>query len=220
MLELARIFATRQFPGTLVFAAVDGEEEGLYGSTYMAERMSAAGNDRQGMFSNDIVGASRGFDGTKPDPHTLRLFLEGIPTDVTSAEVSLMQAVGGENDGLSRQLGRFALEAAPFELTGMNIRVIWRRDRYLRGSDHVSFQGQGYPAARFTDPRENFGHEHRNVQVINGVPFGDLLEFVDFNYVARVAKVNAAIMWALATGPGTPKNVEIHTTPPAGFAAC
>ena len=218
MLELARIFASRQFPGTLVFAAVDGEEEGLYGSTYMAEQMAAGGSDVQGMFSNDIVGASQAFDGTKPDPHTLRLFLEGIPTNVTSAQISLMQAVGGENDGFSRQLGRFAEEVAPFELTGMNIRVIWRRDRYLRGSDHVSFQGQGYPAARFTEPRENFDHEHRNVEVISGVQFGDLLEFVDFDYVARVAKVNAAVMWALATAPGTPKNVQIHTTPPTGFA--
>ena len=218
VLELARIFATRQFPGTLVLAAVDGEEEGLYGSTFMAQQMAAAGNDVQGMFSNDIVGASQAFDGTKPDPHTLRLFLEGIPTNVTPNEISLMQAVGGENDGLSRQLGRFAEEVAPFSLTGMNIRVIWRRDRYLRGSDHVSFQGQGYPAARFTEPRENFDHEHRNVEVINGVQFGDLLEFVDFDYVARVAKVNAAVMWALATGPSTPKNVQIHTTPPVDFA--
>ncbi|MBO0884687.1 MAG: M28 family metallopeptidase [Mycobacterium sp.] len=218
MLELARIFATRQFPGTLVFAAVDGEEEGLYGSTFMAQQMAAAGNDVQGMFSNDIVGASQAFDGTKPDPMTLRMFLEGVPTNVTPSQISLLQSVGGENDGLSRQLGRFALDVAPFSLTGMNIRVIWRRDRYLRGSDHLSFQGQGYPAARFTEPRENFDHEHRNVEVINGVQFGDLLEFVDFDYVARVAKVNAAILWALATGPGTPKNVQIHTTPPAGFA--
>ncbi len=128
-----------------------------------------------------------------------------------------MQSVGGENDGLSRQLGRFVHEVAPFELTGMNIRLIWRRDRYLRGSDHLSFQGQGYPAARFTEPRENFDHEHQNVQVVNGVQFGDLVEFVDFHYVARVAKVNAATIWALATGPGTPKGVEIHTTPPVGF---
>jgi hypothetical protein len=218
MLELARIFATRQFPGTLVLAAVDGEEEGLYGSTFMAQQMAAAGNDVQGMFSNDIVGASQAFDGTKPDPHTLRLFLEGIPTKVTPGQISIMQAVGGENDGLSRQLGRFAQEVAPFSLTDMNIRVIWRRDRYLRASDHVSFQGQGYPAARFTEPRENFDHEHRNVAVINGVQFGDLLEFVDFDYVARVAKVNAAVIWALATGPGTPKNLQIHTTPPTGFA--
>jgi hypothetical protein len=129
-----------------------------------------------------------------------------------------MQSVGGENDGLSRQLGRFAQDAAPFELTGMNIRIIWRRDRYLRGSDHLSFQGQNYPAARFTEPRENFDHEHRNVEVINGVQFGDLVEFVDFDFVARVAKVNAATIWALATAPGTPKSVQIHTTPPVGFA--
>jgi Peptidase family M28 len=218
MLELARVFATRQFPGTLVFAAVDGEEQGLYGSTHMAAQMAAAGNDVQGMFSNDIVGASQAFDGTKPDPHTVRLFLEGIPTAVTANEISLMQSVGGENDGLSRQLGRFAQDAAPFGLTGMNIRIIWRRDRYLRGSDHLSFQGQGYPAARFTEPRENFDHEHRNVEVISGVQFGDLVEFVDFDYVARVAKVNGATLWALATAPGTPKGVEIHTTPPTGFA--
>jgi hypothetical protein len=217
-LELARIFATRQFPGTMVFAAVDGEEEGLYGSTYMAKQMAAAGNDVQGMFSNDIVGASQAFDGTKPDPTTVRLFLEGVPTSVTPGQINSMQLVGGENDGLSRQLGRFAEEVAPFSLTGMNIRIIWRRDRYLRASDHVSFQGQGYPAARFTEPRENFDHEHRNVEVINGVQFGDLLEFVDFDYVARVARVNAAVMWALATGPGTPKNVHIHTSPPVGFA--
>ena len=217
VLELARIFATRQFPGTLVFAAVDGEEQGLYGSTFMAAQMAAAGTDVQGMFSNDIVGASQAFDGTKPDPHTIRLFLEGIPTNVTPGQISLMQSVGGENDGVSRQLGRFAVDAAPFELTGMNIRVIWRRDRYLRGSDHTSFQGHGYPAARFTEPRENFNHEHQNVRVDGGVQFGDLLEFVDFDYVARVTKVNAATIWALATNPGTPKNLVIHTAPPPGL---
>jgi hypothetical protein len=103
-----------------------------------------AGADVQGMFSNDIIGASQAFDGTRPDPFTVRLFLEGIPTNVTSGEIAIMQSVGGENDGVSRQLGRFVAEVAPFELTGMNIRTIWRRDRYLRGSDHVSFQGQGY----------------------------------------------------------------------------
>jgi hypothetical protein len=218
VLELARLFATRQFPGTLVFATVDGEEQGLYGSHYMAAQMSAAGADVQGMFSNDIVGASQAFDGTKPDPHHVRLFVEGIPTAATSAEVGLMQVVGGENDGATHQLARFVTSVAPFELTGMNIRVIWRRDRYLRGSDHISFQAHGYPAARLTEPRENFAHEHRDVAVIGGVQFGDLLEFVDFDYTARVAKVNAAALWALATNPATPKNVLIHVAPPAGFA--
>ena len=216
-LELARLFATRQFPGTLVFATVAGEEQGLYGSAHMAAQMKAAGNDVQGMFSNDIVGASQAFDGTRPDPRTVRLFVEGIPTAVTPNEISILQATGGENDGVTHQLARFVTSVAPFRLTGMNIRVIWRRDRYLRGSDHLSFQQQGYPAARLTEPRENFNHEHQDVKIVNGVQFGDLPQFVDFDYTARVARVNGAALWALATNPGTPKNLVIHTTPPAGF---
>ncbi len=218
VLELARVFATRQFPGTLVFATVAGEEQGLYGSAFMARQMAAAGDDVQGMFSNDIVGASRAWDGTRPDPHTVRLFVEGIPTAVTPAQIATMQSVGGENDGVTHQLARFVTDVAPFELTGMNIRVIWRRDRYLRGSDHISFQQQGWPAARLTEPRENFNHEHRDVEVINGVQFGDLPQFVDYDYTARVAKVNGAALWALATNPSTPKNLQIHTAPPAGFS--
>jgi hypothetical protein len=217
VLELARLFATHQFPGTLVFATVAGEEQGLYGSAYMAAQMKAAGNDVQGMFSNDIVGASQAWDGTKPDPFTLRLFVEGIPTAAIPADIALMQSVGGENDGKTHQLARFVTDVAPFNLTNMNVRVIWRRDRYLRGSDHLSFQAQGYPAARFTEPRENFGHEHQDTRVENGVQFGDLIDFVDFDYTARVAKVNGAALWSLATAPGTPKNAQIHVTAPPGF---
>jgi Peptidase family M28 len=217
VLELVRVFATHQFPGTLVLATVAGEEQGLFGSAFMAKQMKAAGNDVQGMFSNDIVGASQAWDGTRPDPHTVRLFVEGIPTAATPAQIALMQSVGGENDGATHQLARFVTDVAPFALTGMNIRVIWRRDRYLRGSDHLSFQQQGYPAARLTEPRENFNHEHQDVRVENGVQFGDLPQFVDFDYVARVAKVNGAALWALATNPSTPKNLQIHTAPPPGL---
>jgi len=217
VLELVRVFATHQFPGTLVLATVAGEEQGLFGSAHMAQQMKAAGNDVQGMFSNDIVGASQAWDGTRPDPHTVRLFVEGIPTAATPSQIALMQSVGGENDGATHQLARFVTDVAPPELTGMNIRVIWRRDRYLRGSDHLSFQQQGYPAARLTEPRENFNHEHQDVRVENGVQFGDLPQFVDFDYTARVARVNGAALWALATNPATPKNLQIHTAPPAGF---
>ena len=218
VLELARLFATRQFGGTLVFATVAGEEQGLYGSTFMAAQFKAAGADVQAMFSNDIVGASQAWDGTRPDPHTVRLFVEGIPTAATANQISVMQLIGGENDGASRQIGRFVREVAPRELTDMNVRVVWRRDRYLRASDHVSFQGQGYPAARFTEPRENFNHEHQNTQVVNGVQLGDLIQFVDSSYIARVAKVNAAALWSLATAPGTPKNMLIHATAPVNFS--
>src|SRR5215472_651349 len=137
VLELMRLLATKQFPGTIVLATVAGEEQGLYGSSFMAQQMAAAGNDVQGMFSNDIVGTGDAHDGTPPDPFTLRMFLEGIPTNATSSDIALMQSVGGENDGKSRQLGRYVNEVAPFYLTGMNIELIWRRDRYLRGSDHL-----------------------------------------------------------------------------------
>jgi hypothetical protein len=217
VLELARVFATHQFPGTLVLATVAGEEQGLYGSAFMAKQMKAAGADVQGMFSNDIVGASQAWDGTRPDPHSVRLFVEGIPTAATANQIALMQSVGGENDGATHQLARFVTDVAPSALTGINVRVIWRRDRYLRGSDHLSFQQQGYPAARITEPRENFNHEHQDVRVENGVQFGDLPQFVDFDYTARVAKVNGAALWALATNPATPKNLQIHTTPPPGL---
>jgi hypothetical protein len=212
VMEMARVFATRHPEATIVFAAVAAEEQGLYGSAYMAQQMKAAGTDVQAMFSNDIVGASNAFDGTRPDPHTLRLFVEGVPTSETAAQAAVRQSVGGENDGPSRQLGRFVQSVAQNDQTDMRIRVVWRRDRYLRGSDHVSFLQQGYPAARFTEPRENFNHEHQDVRVENGVQFGDLPEFCDFGYMLRVAKVNSTVLWSLAQAPGLPQNVKIVTS--------
>jgi hypothetical protein len=209
VLELARVLAPHRFTGTIVFVAVAGEEQGLYGSAFMAKAMKAASADVQGMFSNDIVGASSAWDGTRPDPHTVRLFIEGVPTAETAQQTSIRQAVGGENDGPSRQLARFAKDVAENDATDMTVRMIWRRDRYLRASDHVSFLQQGYPAARFTEPRENFTHEHQDTRVENGIQFGDLPEFCDFGYIARVTKVNAATLFSLAKGPGTPKGLGI-----------
>jgi len=209
VLELARVFATRPTEATIMFVAVAGEEQGLFGSTFMAAQLKAAGTDIQGMFSNDIIGASQAWDGTPPDPRTVRLFVEGVPTSETAQQTAIRQSVGGENDGPSRQLARFVQDVAQNEATGMRVRVIWRRDRFLRGSDHLSFLQQGYPAARFTEPRENFNHEHQDTRVENGVQFGDLAQFCDFGYTTRVAKVNAATLWSLAQGPGTPKGVQI-----------
>jgi hypothetical protein len=212
VLELARVMATRRTEATVVFAAVAGEEQGLYGSDHMAQVLKDAGADVQGMFSNDIVGTGDAHDGTPPDPRTVRLFVEGVPTAETAAQAAVRRAVGGENDGPSRQLGRFARDVAENPQTGMRIRVVWRRDRYLRGSDHISFLLRGYPAARFTEPRENFAHEHQDVRVEDGVQYGDLVEFCDFGYVARVARVNAAVLWSLAQAPSTPRGAVIDTT--------
>jgi len=212
VLELARVMATRRTAATLVFVAVAGEEQGLFGSTFLAQQMKAAGVDVQGMFSNDIIGSSSAFDGTRPDPRTVRLFVEGVPTAETASQAALRRSIGGENDGPSRQLARFVRDVAENDHTGMTVRTIWRRDRFLRGSDHIPFLQQGYPAGRFTEPRENFAHQHQNTRIENGVQFGDLVEFCDFDYIARVAKVNLATLWSLARGPGTPVNVRIDAS--------
>jgi len=209
MMELARVLASRPIEATIMFVAYAGEEQGLFGSTYMAQQLKNAGTDVQGMFSNDIIGASNAWDGTPPDAHTVRLFVEGVPTSETTQQTATRQSVGGENDGPSRQLGRFTQNVAQNDETGMRVRMIWRRDRFLRGSDHIPFLQQGYPAGRFTEPRENFNHEHQDTRVENGVQFGDLAQFCDFGYITRVAKVNAATLWSLAQAPGTPKGVQI-----------
>ncbi|MEV4482930.1 M20/M25/M40 family metallo-hydrolase [Micromonospora coxensis] len=211
LMELARVMATRHTGATVVFAAVAGEEQGLYGSTYLAKQLKAAGADVQGMFSNDIVGSSTADDGTR-DPRAVRLFAEGVPTAETPAEASTRQSVGGENDSPSRQLARFVGDVAENGATGMRIRVVYRRDRYLRGSDHIPFLREGWPAGRFTEPNEDFAHQHQDVRVVDGRQYGDLPEFCDFDYITRVALVNGATLWSLAQAPGTPKDVTIVTT--------
>jgi Zn-dependent M28 family amino/carboxypeptidase len=209
-MELARVLATHAPKATIVLAAVAGEEQGLYGARFMGAQYKAAGTDVQAMFTNDIVGSSRADDG-EVDAHTVRLFAEGVPTTETPAEAAIRRSVGGENDSSSRQLARFVREVAVNRETGMDVRVIYRRDRYLRGGDHIGFLEQGYPAARFTEPNENFAHQHQDVRVENGQQFGDLPEFCDFRYIAGVARVNAATLWSLAAAPGTPKGVHVRT---------
>ncbi|MFE6175403.1 M28 family metallopeptidase [Streptomyces sp. NPDC056464] len=212
VLELARVMARRRPASTIVFAAVAGEEQGLYGSAHLAQTLKAAGADVQGMFTNDIVGSPTADDGTR-DPYTIRLFAEGVPSSETPEQAAIRRSVGGENDSATRQLARFVRDVADNDATGMRIRTIYRRDRYLRGGDHIPFLERGYPAARFTEPAEDFAHQHQDVRVDeNGKQYGDLPEFCDFGYTARVAKVNAATLWTLAQAPGTPESAKIVTS--------
>jgi hypothetical protein len=209
-LELARVMATRSPEATVVFAAVAGEEQGLFGSTHLAQVLKDQGADVQGMFTNDIVGSSTADDGTR-DRRTVRLFAEGVPTSETPQQASIRRSVGGENDSPARQLARFVREVADNGATRMDVRVIYRRDRFLRGGDHIPFLQQGWPAARFTEPHEDFRHQHQDNRVVDGVQFGDLPQFCDFDFVAGVARVNGAALWSLATAPGTPRNVKVLT---------
>jgi Zn-dependent M28 family amino/carboxypeptidase len=209
-MEVARVLATHRPEATIVLAAVAGEEQGLYGSTFMAQQFQESGADVQGMFTNDIVGSSTADDGTR-DRRSLRLFAEGVPTDESAEEADIRRSVGGENDSPARQLARFVTEVADNDATGMRVRVIYRRDRYLRGGDHIPFLERGYPAARFTEPNENYAHQHQDVRVEDGKQYGDLPRFCDFDFIARTARVNAATLWSLATAPGTPTNVRVLT---------
>ncbi|KAF9555693.1 peptidase M28 [Agrocybe pediades] len=209
-MELARVMATHDSAATIMFAVVAGEEQGLFGSNFMATTLAQNKVDVQGMLDNDIVGSSTADDGTK-DPTDIRLFVSGLPQNNTAQQNLNLASIGGENDSPSHQLGRFVAEVSQNIVTGMNVRTIYRPDRFLRGGDHLSFLQQGYPAVRFTEPHENFAHQHQDVRVVNGVQFGDLPEFVDFDFTARVAKVNGAALWSMAQAPGTPKNVFIDT---------
>ncbi|QNP71203.1 M20/M25/M40 family metallo-hydrolase [Streptomyces roseirectus] len=211
VLELARVFARRRPASTIVFAAVAGEEQGLYGSRYLARQLKDTGADVRAMFTNDIVGSSTADDGTR-DPHTIRLFAEGVPTSETPEQAAVRRSVGGENDSETRQLARFVRDVADNDATGMRVRVIYRRDRYLRGGDHIPFLENGYPALRFTEPAEDFAHQHQDVRVEDGRQFGDLPEFCDFGFTTRVARVNAAALWTLAQAPGAPRGARIVTS--------
>ena len=210
-MELARVLATHRSRSTIVLAAVAGEEQGLYGSTFMANQYKAAGVNVEGMFTNDIVGSSRADDGSR-DRTSVRLFAQGPPPSEDATRHALRLTLGGENDSPARALARFVSEVAGPQTTGMDIRVIYRLDRYLRGGDHTGFLAAGFPAARFTEPAENFAHQHQDVRVEDGVQYGDLPEFCDFDYIAGVARVNGASLWSLAQAPGMPLNVVIDAS--------
>ncbi len=210
VLEMARAMAPYKFNATVVFMTVPGEEQGLLGATHYAEEAKRAGMDIQAMFTNDIIGGTVGGNGVHDD-RTVRVFSEGVPSDETPAEATARRSVGGENDSASRQLARFIKETGDRYVKGFKVTMIYRRDRYGRGGDHIPFLERGYPAVRFTEPNEDYHHQHQNVRTENGIVYGDLPEFVDFPYVAQVARVNAAALAEMALAPAAPKEVRINT---------
>lgn len=211
VLELARVMAKHQFDATVIFAVFAGEEQGTYGSINFASRLKAAGTNVAGMFSNDIVGSSLGQNGVR-DRRDLRVFAEGPSPQETPQQAAIRRTMGGENDTPPRELARFVREAAQAAVPKMNVWIIYRRDRFLRGTDDGPFLDQGYPGLRMTEPNEDYRHEHQDVRDENGVPFGDRLQFVDFDYVANVARVNVSALAGLANGPAAPSGVKVEAS--------
>ena len=210
VLEMARVMARYEFDSTIIFMAVAGEEQGLVGSGYFAEQAKQKEWNIEGMVTNDIVGNTLGGNGVR-DRGTLRVFSEGVPSAETTEEAGVRRGVGGENDSASRQLARFIKETGERFVPRMRVMMVYRRDRYLRGGDHIPFLERGYAAVRLTEPNEEYRHQHQNVRIENGVQYGDLPEFVDFDYIADVARVNAASLAALALAPACPRNVGVVT---------
>jgi hypothetical protein len=203
VLEAARVMASHPFDATIVFMAVAGEEQGLVGSTYFAEQAKQKSMNVDAMFTNDIVGAGK--------QKRIRVFSEGVPSNETPEQATTRRSIGGENDSASRQLARFIAESAKKHVPDFGVWLINRRDRYLRGGDHIPFVERGFPAVRFTEPHETYEHQHQNVRVENGKQYGDLPEFNDYPFLANVARVNVAALASLALAPERPKDVRILT---------
>ncbi|HKC84452.1 MAG TPA: M28 family metallopeptidase, partial [Blastocatellia bacterium] len=163
------------------------------------------------MFTNDIVGNTLGGAGVK-DNARVRVFSEGVPTTETEAEARIRQSNGGENDGPSRQLARYIKEAAERYLNNFEVTLVFRRDRYGRGGDHNAFLQRGYTAVRFTEPNEAFTRQHQRVREEEGVKYGDVIEMVDFPYIAQVARVNAVAMASMALAPASPSGVSFKSS--------
>ncbi len=207
-LECARVLSKLKFPATIIFLTVAGEEQGLNGSSHFAKMAKDQGWDIEAALNNDIVGGNRN---PQQDPGVVRVFSEGVPIAATESEVRLIRNLGGESDSASRQVARYIAEVGRTYQTGVKPLLEFRLDRYLRGGDHISFNEQGYAAVRFTEYREDYHHQHQNVRSENGIEYGDVPKFVNFDYVANVARVNAATLASLASAPAPPAKVRLQT---------
>jgi hypothetical protein len=213
-IECARVLSRHHWPATIVFVAVAGEEQGLNGSRHLAKLAKDEGWQLAGVLNNDIVGGDTTPGDTLQDKTRIRIFSQGIPATATPDEIKRTLSLGLESDGPSRELARAVSGVGPTYFHAGSFRPVleFRLDRYLRGGDHLSFNQQGFAAIRFTEWRENFDHQHQDVRIENEKQYGDLLKYVDFNYVANVTRLNAATLATLASAPAAPEEVRIVTT--------
>jgi hypothetical protein len=197
----------------LVFVSVAGEEQGLYGSQHLAERARKEGWELEGVLNNDIVGGDTTPGDKLQSKQRVRVFSAGIDPNLPIEQIRQIVNTGADDDSPSRQLAREILSVGrAYTSSSLHPIMELRLDRFLRGGDHRSFSDAGFPAVRFTEWRENFDHQHQSVRVENGKQYGDLLQYVDFNYVAQVAKLNIATLATLAASPGMPQHVRVSTS--------
>jgi hypothetical protein len=204
LMEAARVLSKHKFPGTIVYAALSGEEQGLYGGKVIAAFAKAQGWNVIADLNNDIIGNSCGSDGLCDDTH-VRVFSEGPRWQGHEELAAQQRSLGGENDSPGRNISRFLDGLADRLKIGLDVRQIWRNDRFGRGGDHTEFLNLGFPAVRFTVAVENYDWQHQDVRVENGKHYGDTVDHMDFPYLAKVAKLNIAALAAIASAPPPPE---------------
>lgn len=218
MMELAKIMCKREFPFTIIFVAVVGEEQGLYGAKHLADKAKDQNWNVIAMINNDMIGNSLSSGTQLRDNTQVRVFSETIPYLETEAEAKIRKSTNRDNDSPSRQLARYIKSVTNQYVEQLDIKLVYRNDRFLRGGDHTPFSQNGFTAIRFCEMNENFDHQHQTVRKENNIQYGDLPEFMDFEYMKKVACSNLATLSNLAWSPKAPKNVGIEVKEVTNFS--
>ncbi|MBX5438615.1 MAG: M20/M25/M40 family metallo-hydrolase [Thermoflavifilum sp.] len=204
LLEIARIIAGQHFPATIKLVFFSGEEQGLYGSRHLAERAAQEGWPIAALLNNDIIGQSTASETLQQDNTRIRVFSETIPAAETPQQARMRKLTNGDNDSPSRELARYIHDVAKAYIPNLTVELIYRPDRFLRGGDHLPFQQKGYTAVRLTEYYENFTHQHQDIRTEDGITYGDLPQFMDFEYLRKNAALNLATLVNLAKAPDQP----------------
>ncbi len=209
MLECARIMSSHAFTATVIFVAVSGEEQSLLGSVYLANKAKASNWNIDAMLNNDIVGSNNSNGTNIIDNTRLRVFSEALSLTDTGKALQNIRSLGLENDGKSRQLARYVKEIGERYVDNLEVVMVYRNDRFLRGGDHTPFAAKGYAAIRLTEMNENYNHQHQDVRTDSGIVYGDLPEFLDYEYLRKNTAVNLATLANLAKAPPPPTDVKV-----------
>ncbi|MEM1135941.1 MAG: M20/M25/M40 family metallo-hydrolase [Bacteroidota bacterium] len=212
VMELARIMANREFSATIIFMAVTGEEQGLYGATYMAESMLQDSVNLTAVINNDMIGNSTSSGTNLSDNMQVRVFSEGVPAYETEEMARMRRYTSAENDSKSRQLARYIKEIGERYVDQIEVKLVFRNDRFLRGGDHTPFARKGFTAVRMCEMNENYYRQHQTVRVEDGIQYGDLPEFIDFEYARKNAGLNLATLANLALAPAAPVSVKVDVS--------
>ncbi|MEA5401917.1 M20/M25/M40 family metallo-hydrolase [Arcicella sp. DC2W] len=211
VIELARVMAKAKFSATIIFLVVSGEEQGLLGADYLAQKALDEKWNIEAIMNNDIVGSNNSHDTRIIDNTRVRIFSEGLPAFELDKKAGSIRSLGQENDGKARQLARYAKEVGERYVDNLEVVMVYRNDRFLRGGDHTPFVNRGFAAVRVTEMNENFEHQHQDLRTEKGIKYGDFPEFMDFEYLRKNTAMNLATLSNLAKAPATVQNLTIDT---------